>query len=80
MPLLNTQFDVSSGGRGLNIGSHPHARIQRWEEHGVRPPEKSQKYRVSQQYWSGSSENYTAAFNVGPSSVRQRNAISLLGR
>ena len=42
------------------------------------PPEKSQKYRVFLQYWSGSPENHKAtkpAFNVGPSSARQRNAI-----
>ena len=46
---------------------------------GVRTPsEKSQKYRVSSQYWSGSTENHKAikpAFNVGQSSARQRNAI-----
>ena len=43
-------------------------------------PEKSQKYRVSLQYWSGSPENHKAtkpAFNVGPSSARQQNAISM---
>ena len=42
------------------------------------PPEKSHKYRVSSQCWSGSHENHKAAkpaFNVGPSSARQRNAI-----
>ena len=36
--------------------------------------EKSQKYRVSSQYWSGSLKNHKAtkpAFNVGPSSARQ---------
>ena len=52
-----------------------HARIQMGEGQGVRPPEK--KYRVSLQYWSGSPENHKAfrpAFNVGPSSARQRNA------
>ena len=35
-------------------------------------PEKSHKYRVSLQYWSGSPENHKAfkpAFNVGPSSA-----------
>ena len=44
------------------------------EGQGVRnPPEKSQKYRVSYQYWSGSPENHKAtkpAFNVGPSSLK----------
>ena len=47
---------------------------------GPYPPEKSQKYRVSLQYWSGSPENHKtnkSAFNVGPSSARQRNAISM---
>ena len=49
---------------------------------GVRIPEKSQKYRVSEQYWSGSPENHKAAkpaFNVGPSSARL-NGVSLAGR
>ena len=47
---------------------------------GVRPPpppEKSQKYRVSLQYWSGSPKNHKAtkpAFNGGPL-TRQQNAI-----
>ena len=42
------------------------------------PPEKSQKYRVSLQYWSVSLENHKAtkpAFNVEPSSAHQRNTI-----
>ena len=42
------------------------------------PPEKSQKYRVSQQYWSGSPENHKATkptFNFGPLSAHQRKAI-----
>ena len=42
------------------------------------PSWKSQKYKVSKQYWSGSPENHKAtesAFNVLPSSPRQRNAI-----
>ena len=41
------------------------------------PPEKSQKYRVSLQYWSGSPKNHKAtkpAFNGGPL-TRQQNAI-----
>ena len=36
------------------------------------PLEKSQKYWISLQYWSGSPENHKAikpAFNVGPSSA-----------
>ena len=46
-----------------------HARIYRGDR-GVRtlPPEKSQIYRVSLSYWSGSPENHKAtkpAFNVG---------------
>ena len=47
------------------------------------PTEKSQKERVSLQYWSDSKENHKAtkaAFNVGPSSARQRNAISIAFR
>ena len=42
------------------------------------PPEKSQKYRVFSQYWSGSPENYKAtkpAFNVGPSQAHKLNDI-----
>ena len=45
---------------------------------GPDPPEKSQKYRVSEQYWSGSPKNRKAtkpAFNGGPL-ARQQNAIS----
>ena len=41
-------------------------------------PEISQKYRVSQQFWSGSPEKSVIilAFNDGPAaSARQRNAI-----
>ena len=37
------------------------------------PPEKSQKYRVSKQYWLGSPEKHKAAkpaFSVWPSSAR----------
>ena len=58
-----------------------HMRVQRGGQ-GVRtPPEKSQKYRVSKQYWSGSPvklQSYQAtkpAFKVGQSLARQRNAI-----
>ena len=42
------------------------------------PPEKSQKYKGSLLYLSGSLANHKAtkpAFNVGPSLARQRNAI-----
>ena len=45
---------------------------------GPDPPEKSQNYRVSKQYWSGSPENHKAtkpSFIARPSSARQRNAI-----
>ena len=45
---------------------------------GPDPPEKSQKYRISEQYWSGSPKNRKAtkpAFNGGPL-ARQQNAIS----
>ena len=56
------------------------ARTQRWgvEAVGPKPPEKSKKYRVSWQYWSGSHKIHNAtkpAFNVGPSSARQQNTI-----
>ena len=50
---------------------------------GPDPPEKSKKYRVSKQYWSGSSENHKAAkpaFHGGPSSACQRNAITMAFR
>ena len=45
---------------------------------GLDPPEKSQKYRVSEQYWSGSPEIdklTKPAFNCGSLSARQRKAI-----
>ena len=56
-----------------------HGQIQR-EHRGPGPPEKRQKIRVSEQHWSGSSENHEAtmsAFNVGQSSTRQQNAINM---
>ena len=61
-----------------------HGRIQRGGQ-GLRtpPPEKSQKYRVSNQYWSRIYENDKATkpeFNVGSSSARQRNVIYDDGR
>ena len=45
---------------------------------GLNLHEKSQSYGASKQYWSGSPENHKAtkpAFNIRPSSVRQRNYI-----
>ena len=48
----------------------------RRETGGLDPPEKSQKYRVSKQYWSGTPENpksFKPAFNVGPSSALRVN-------
>ena len=58
-----------------------HGRIQRGDRGSGPPlPKKSQKYKVSLQYWSGFLKNQKAtkpAFNVGPSSARQRNAISM---
>ena len=62
---------------------------------GLDPPEKTQKYRVSKQYWLDPLKNHKnigfqintgldplknhkanySAFNVGPPSVCQRNAI-----
>ena len=56
----------SRGGRGGGAGSP--------DPPPPPPREKSQKYRVSLQYWSGS------AFNFGPLSARQRNAISMAFR
>ena len=64
-----------------------HAPIQR-DGQGVRtppppPPEKSQNYRVSQQFCSGHPENRKAfkpAFNDRPSSSRQLNAIKIAFR
>ena len=44
-------------------------------------PEKSQKYKVSQQNWSDPLKNHKAtkpAFNVGPSLPRQQSAMLLL--
>ena len=58
-----------------------HARIQRkLGAGGLDSSEKSQKYRDSYQYWSGfheKSQSYQKAFNVGPPSAHQRNAISM---
>ena len=51
---------------------------------GPDPSEKSQKYRVSQQFWSGSPEkpqSYQASIsNVGKSSAGQRDAIKMVFR
>ena len=47
------------------------------------PAGKLQKYRVPKQYYTGSPLNHKAAnpaFNVGPSSARQRNAIKMAFR
>ena len=56
--------------------------IQRGDKgSGPHPPEKSQKYMVSKQYWSGSPEYHKAtkpAFIVGPSQARQRLAGGLM--
>ena len=58
-----------------------HAQIQRGDRGSGPPPptpEKSQKYRISWQYWTGSPEilkTTKPAFNVGPSLARLRNAI-----
>ena len=60
-----------------------HGRIQR-SDRSSGPPEKAQKYRVSLQNWSRSPEKkhkaIKPAFNVGPSSARQQNAISMAFR
>ena len=48
-----------------------------WGEE-IQTPKRIQKYRVSEQCWSGSPENHKAnkpAFIVEPSRARQRNAI-----
>ena len=62
-----------------------HDREQPWADpEGVGGiPLKNHKNRVSLHYWSGPSENHKAnkqAFNVGPSSVRQRNAMEMAFR
>ena len=52
-----------------------HALIKRGTRGSGFPPEKSQKYGVTYQYWSRSLENnkpFKPAINVGPSSARQR--------
>ena len=55
-----------------------HVRIQGRGGGGADSPEISIKYTVSVQFWSGFPENHKAtkrAYNVGPPSARQRNAI-----
>ena len=54
---------------------------------GPDPPEKSQKYRVSKQYWSGSpgkSQNYKASIQcraiIGPPAKHHLNGVLLAGR
>ena len=54
---------------------------------GVQTPENSPKYRVSEQYWSGSpekSQSYQASIQcwdiIGPSAKRHLNGVSLAGR
>ena len=46
-------------------------------DRGPDPPEKSQKYRVSKQYWSGSPKmtKLQSQHSIGPSSARQQKAI-----
>ena len=68
--ILFSETDSEKGMRGSRGGEGQGART---------PPEKSQNYRVSYQYLSGSPEkslSYQARRQCwGPSSARQRNAI-----
>ena len=72
---------------------HNHVRIQRGGggggggTGGPYPPEKSQKYRVSKQYWSGSPDklqSYQATNQswtiIGPPAKRHLNGVLLAGR
>ena len=69
------QRDYSLPTEALTSQTH----VGSWEGGGVRtPPETSQKYWISSQYWSGSPTNHKAtkpAINVGPLSARQRMAF-----
>ena len=65
---------IRMGGTIINFRGLHHVWIQRGDR-GSGPPEKSQKYMVSWQYWSRSPENLKAtksAFNVRLSSARWR--------
>ena len=66
--LLQTETRMGSIDEG-SYDIYPHVLYVRGSRGGQWPPEKSQKYRVSKQY------RYGPAFNVGPPSARQRNAI-----
>ena len=95
-PLQCYNFHTSSGSQSDSAKMHkvgglkftPHATWADPEGGGTGgpdppPPEKSQKYRVSLQYWSRSLKNHKdtkPAFTVGPSSARQRNTIEMVFR
>ena len=67
----------------FNIVITTHSRFSYYVRIQRGTPLKNHKNRVSWQYLSGSTENQIAtkpAFNVGPSSVRQRNAIYMAVR
>ena len=67
----------------LCVNLNSQGRIQRGTGGPDPYPEKSQKYRVSLQYWSRSpekSKSYQASINVWPSLARQRNAIEMAFR
>ena len=63
-----------------------YARIERGGQGVQTPPEKSQKYRVSSQYWSGSpekSQSYQANIHcwaiIAPQAKRHFNGVLLAG-
>ena len=79
--LLSTKdtskYHTALNQRHIKVYMDVHGRIQRWVR-GSGPPGKSQKYKISYQYWSGSPKNRKAtkpAFNFGPLSASQRHGI-----
>ena len=72
-------MNIKSSNDSSNDQHNGESRDLKWEEFR-KPPSIPRKYRGSLQYWSGSpekSQSYQPAFNVGPSSARQRNAVSM---
>ena len=60
-------FDIGGSRRGYRGSGPP-------------PPEKSQKYRVSLQYWPGSAEKASIQLGIiGPRAIRHLNGVSLDG-
>ena len=85
---LNIAFEAVDRLQQKAVAVQLHGRTQKGRGgRGLGPSEKSQKYRVSLQYWSGSpetSQRYQASIYcwniIGPPTKRHLNGVSLVGR